>query len=962
MRRLLFSLFFVLCWIGLAFAGTNYYIDPSSNFTISGSSGTPTPFEWLTQATSGAQAIFCFKNGSTVTVSAVLGTPDSSHTWTGAYSSATFTPSSAPTANGSDSNTGTQAAPWQTGVHACGAVTGSQAGNAILIRQQTVCYNDTFLIGAYGSSGNNFTLGTYLANAGDGTLNPRVYAAVCLPTGTGYGIWTKTSGLSNTYQASLSSLKWINASTEIAYWFDWWQVSAYPGSNGIGTGTYGGQGLEQCVGYPGAANWYLPAEPLGQMSGGKSLSTSTMPAVAAGGSGYSGSSVTLQILQSQSGGMVSVGQVTASVSGGAVQSITSVNIQGCDYTAANGVATYCAAGGSGCTVNLTSSNLVTTTLAMMQQVVDNYPRTMYYDSSGKNLYIHNPFSSGDPYDTAGYNIWVNQYFHGIGMASSFNPYITVSGIDCYYGAIGVGTDDSSQTRFGSYWNVQNCNTAFNVYEGFDMNGYGNSFTNCNTSYYMYAGCCPFDAGCGSGQGNAGYQTDQVTITQCSDSYPVLSAQFGAPQGGLFGDFSRCVNTNISWPTYTYGTFTTSAPAPFGTSNSTITSAICTSSGASATTASIPTISGNTYSLLFNYNPVSGQAPVLTMSGGTLVGSPITLVSGWNTATWTPTGSSATFTITNTAAASFALTLLTEHQVTVLNYSLYNPNGSKAGTQDYLNAISIQASTNSSFTNINFSGQVEQYLLNSAYNLNPTYNKLIQLSVINAGWNIRTIHDDGFVLKRSQLYCQASVSYGCAYVSSPGPYSSVANSCSRGQWFLNNIIVGTGGSTGVIYYAGTAVATPNYFICNTFYDFINPWLITLTADVTTYIYDNIFESCWYIINQSASTFANVSSNYNNGYGVSGHWAQIGSTTYTLSTWQALGSSTHDGSSGTSTAKMVNPSTTPASGNFHLIWGSPCINSGSAPPAGAPTQDADYNEYNDGIWDKGAYKINRGGAAL
>ena len=653
--------------------------------------------------------------------------------------------------------------------------------------------------------------------------------------------------------------------------------------------------------------------------------------------------------------MVSVGQVTASVSGGTVQSITSVNIQGCDYTAANGLATYCAAGGSGCTVNLTSSNLVTTTLAMMQQVVDNYPRTMYYDPSGKNLYIHNPFSSGDPYDTAGYNIWLTQYFHGVGKVSSSVNYVTVQGIDIYYATIGIGADDASETHFACYWNFQNCNTVFSLYEGFNVTGYGHSLSNCNASYYMYAGINPFDY-----LGTLSYQTDQITINNCSDNYPVLSAQFGAPQGGLFFDFSRNINFNLSWSSDTYSTFNTAAP-PYGNTNSTVTSAVCSSSGASATTASISTASGNSYTLLFNYNPVSGQAPVLTMSGGTLVGSPITLASGWNTATWTATGSSATFTITNTAAASFALTPRTEHQVTVNGYSQYNPNGSKTGSQDYLNAITITASTNSTLTNIFFNGQCEQYLINSGYNLNPTYNHIIPLSAVNCNWPVSSSHDDGFSLIRSQVFCKSGAT-GCVQLVTPGPFSSIATSSSRGQWFLNNIFAGPGGSQAVIYFSGSACTTPVYFNGNTGYNFANIWFLYLNGDVATYIYNNIFEGCWYLIYQGASTFNNVYSNYNNGYGVSGHWAQIGSTTYTLSTWQALGSSTHDGSSGTTTAKMVSPSTTPGAGNFHLNWGSPCINAGHLPPAGAPTQDADYNEYNDGIWDQGAYKINRGGAAF
>ena len=82
-------------------------VDPSQNITGSVAAGTFTSGEKVTQSTSGAVAyLIGTVTGSNPMVigATVSGTPDSSHTWTGGASGATYTPSAAPTANGSDSN------------------------------------------------------------------------------------------------------------------------------------------------------------------------------------------------------------------------------------------------------------------------------------------------------------------------------------------------------------------------------------------------------------------------------------------------------------------------------------------------------------------------------------------------------------------------------------------------------------------------------------------------------------------------------------------------------------------------------------------------------------------------------------------------------------------------------------------------------------------------------------------
>jgi len=727
MRRVFLSLILVLCWAAVVWAGTNYYIDPSSSFTISAKSGKLQPFEWITQS-NGAQAIYCFTNGCSVTVCAVLGSP-STGVWTGVYSGNTVTASTTPSPNGSDSNTGTQSSPWQTCQHATASPrTGNQAGTTFYIRAQTVCYNDTFLFNCYGAAGNYVTLTSYVDNAGDGTLNPRIYAAKCLPTGTGSvgNIWSQTTSpakFPEVYQASQSMLRPTGYSAGI-WWDDWYHASTYPGMppGVVGSGVYSGQFLEQYVKNPNPVYWYTGNNNPLQTSESGGLNPSSPPTLNAGGSGYpAGSTFNIYVVQDTLSTFAGQIRVTTNSSGvvtkinGVVQDgSTGGYIKGNNYSTGSGVATYSPSGGSGCTVNIASGNLTTVALGDALAMVDTYSRTLYYDTTNHVIYIHNPMAPGNPANTAGTNIWVPQYQHAIGIEGAGISYIIVNGVDGYYAPICIGMDNN-QTAFASNYIVENCNSAFETCET-DMVGTSGQWINCNTSYYGYAGSCPFDAW-GT---NTGYQTDQITITQCSDNYPLITSQFGEPPGLLL-DFYRNAAYGLTWGTPTGYTISVAAPPGAGppSGKSTITSASCRGS-ASVTSSNITTVLGYTYTTLFNLNQTSGQAPTLSMTGATINRGGGTLAPGWNTVNWTATASSASFTISNSAAASFSLTPRASHQVKVNIYTLNNPNGSKTGTQDYYSAIFTNFSSNSTLSNIIYRGQgVKAGLWVDKYSLNIT---------------------------------------------------------------------------------------------------------------------------------------------------------------------------------------------------------------------------------------------------
>ncbi len=996
MKRLLFLVLILLVLAAPALAGSQYYIDPSSSFTISGSSGSPLPFEWLTQATSNAQAIFCFVNGSTVTVSVVIGTPNSSSIWSGAYSSATFTPGGAtptPAANGSDSYTSVQAqnsaTPWASGVHACATITGSQPGNAFLIRAQTVCCKglgtegsgDSFSITAYGTALDTgptyphmFTLSSYVANTGDGTLNPRVYAATCIPAGSS---WSLTTGLSNTYQASLSSSLLYGSSgwtssgapngAQGIWYDDWYHCSVYPGTpaSWSAPGTYGGTLLEVSASNPSKVHWYYPSGVWSSTSNGlKNGSTFT---IANGGSGYPAlSTFNVQVItgtgsNAQSSGMLSV---TTDNSGGATGKVVTINgvtqggnsgyVKGCGYPTGT-LATYTNNGGSGFTVTLASGNLSSATNTDFEAMVDQYPKTWWWD--GIHVYIHNPYGANNPTTAGAGTLWITNYGIPVGCGVVSTPnFININGVDGYYGNTALGSSDAVQAHFMSNSIIQNCTAAFAVYQSLNMTGYNNQYINDAACFGCYANACPFEQNT-----NSGYQTDLVHITNCSDWCPVNTAQFGVTMGGLFGDFTRDAAFGMTWPTSPSGGFTFSTAIPAGSGSgstaSTLYNVSCSGNASMTTTSSVTTVSGNTYRMLWNLKLASGVNPQLTMTGATLTGSPVTLQNGWNTITFTATGSSATFTLATTGAgaSSFNLTPRVSHQMIVNGYSLNNPNGATTlPGQDYYNAAFIQYSSNSTFANMLLNGQTESAIISDTYNLNPLYDNITHNTLINGGSLIVSNGDDGITVRRSQLFAKSSVGTTCVSFTPPTTLYSAYLPYS----VLNNVLScpTNGGSTGVRVF-GSSYTQQTNVNCNTFYNCYNHISLYTDSAGGTNILDNIFEGGTNVITSNTTTVTNLYSNYNNAHGIT-RYGYYNSTAYNaVSAWHTQ--TGLDNNTGTSSSNMVNPGTSPStSNNFRLNRGSPCINAGTAPPAGAPTQDALYTNYTSGFWDQGAYQFKRG----
>lgn len=87
------------------FGVTVVYVDQTNQVTTASDVSSFIDGEDITQATTGATAVFNFASGGVVSISHITGSPNSSDIWTGATSAATFTPTSAPVAQGSDSNT-----------------------------------------------------------------------------------------------------------------------------------------------------------------------------------------------------------------------------------------------------------------------------------------------------------------------------------------------------------------------------------------------------------------------------------------------------------------------------------------------------------------------------------------------------------------------------------------------------------------------------------------------------------------------------------------------------------------------------------------------------------------------------------------------------------------------------------------------------------------------------------------
>jgi hypothetical protein len=139
---------------------------------------------------------------------------------------------------------------------------------------------------------------------------------------------------------------------------------------------------------------------------------------------------------------------------------------------------------------------------------------------------------------------------------------------------------------------------------------------------------------------------------------------------------------------------------------------------------------------------------------------------------------------------------------------------------------------------------------------------------------------------------------------------------------------------LIDFAGT-YTTPSYFINN---DLLYAYgggdgatALQVSSDAMTYSYNNIFENIRYCLIQTASTFANIHSDYNHYFNWNANWQFIIYNTYytQAGTWQALGSG-HDNNSNTVSvaANMVNPGVAPSSSNnFGLKSTSPCINAGT-----------------------------------
>ncbi len=121
------------------------YVDARA--TIAGTmTGTLTAWEQLTQGTTNATC-FYLSGSNPITVSYVEGSPDNSHTWTGARSTATFAPSATPSAIGSSGNDGlTSGAPKATVTQAIASLdtangstsTGSE-GCTVYIRGHVKC-------------------------------------------------------------------------------------------------------------------------------------------------------------------------------------------------------------------------------------------------------------------------------------------------------------------------------------------------------------------------------------------------------------------------------------------------------------------------------------------------------------------------------------------------------------------------------------------------------------------------------------------------------------------------------------------------------------------------------------------------------------------------------------------------------------------------------------------------------
>ncbi len=151
-KKLILTIILLLALAGTGWASTNYYLN--GRYSMAGSaSGSFTYQETITQAVSGATAIYWGTGTGTLIVSGITGSPDNSHVWTGALSGQTWTPTAVPTVTtyvdplnntwgaGSDSNNGTSmATPKLTFYNGVSAV-GNTNGNTLTIAPATYIHS-----------------------------------------------------------------------------------------------------------------------------------------------------------------------------------------------------------------------------------------------------------------------------------------------------------------------------------------------------------------------------------------------------------------------------------------------------------------------------------------------------------------------------------------------------------------------------------------------------------------------------------------------------------------------------------------------------------------------------------------------------------------------------------------------------------------------------------------------------
>jgi hypothetical protein len=251
------------------------------------------------------------------------------------------------------------------------------------------------------------------------------------------------------------------------------------------------------------------------------------------------------------------------------------------------------------------------------------------------------------------------------------------------------------------------------------------------------------------------------------------------------------------------------------------------------------------------------------------------------------------------------------------------------------------------------------MIKDSYSLNLTVNKVNQQSAINSTNTAYYNYTDGFSITGSMLYSSSTV-LNLSFVGTNATYIA----SQYPQIINNNVLASSSGGGDLIYFlsASSGNYNPTYINNNTLYEVSQGGTgIQLLQDTaTTSIKNNIFENIRYVSKSSAATVSNLTMDYNQAYNwASGDYAYYNSTYQSQAAWIALGFDTHSSTANT-TAKLVNPATSPGSTvDFRLKQGSPCYGVGTPlSGTGAPTQDMLYTNYTSGIWDIGAYQFKRG----